>query len=203
MRRPISAPLLLVLLAMMTSSCGDRSGRTLDDPVFDPPELPVVVSTLPPEPTTATLPLPLTLTASWVDGATVPGRQTCLGEGLSPALTWANVPLGTSELAISVVDIDAGNVVHWLAYAISTFETGVIEGQLPQNAFEWANDFGNRGFDALCPPSGETHRYLFTLYALNQQLEVAEDASAAEALSELEITSIARASVSGLVTSDT
>ena len=202
MRYPYSAPLLLAVAVITTAACGDRSGRTLDEPIFDPPEPAVVVSTLPPEPAPATLELPLTLIASWVDGSTVPGRQTCLGEGLSPALTWSNVPLGTTELAIAVVDIDAGDFVHWIAYAIPSFETGLTEGQLPDNSFEWANDVGNKAFEALCPPSGETHRYQFTLYALNQQLEVAEDASAPEVLSELEFLSIARASVSGLVTTD-
>lgn len=195
-------PLLIALVALVAAACGDRSGRTLDDPVFAPPEPAIVASTLPPEPGTATLELPLTLIASWVDGATVPGRQTCLGEGLSPALTWSNVPLGTTELALAVVDIDAQDAVYWLAYALPASETGLIEGQLPAGTLEWTNDFGATAYEPLCPPAAETHRFRFTLYALNQQLEVAEDASATEVISQLAATTIASASVSGLVTTD-
>ena len=196
-----SLAVAVVVTTMVAAGCGDRSGRTLDDPVFDPPEPPVVASTLPPEPA-ATIDLPLTLIASWVDGATVPGRQTCLGAGLSPALTWSNVPLGTVELALSVVDVDAPDTVHWLAYALPPSGTGLVEGELPAGGLEWPNSFGSNGFEPLCPPAGETHRYRFTLFALNQQLEVAEDASATEVISQLEVTAIASASVSGLVTSD-
>ena len=196
-----SLAIAVAVTALVATACGDRSGRTLDDPVFDPPEPQVVASTLPPEPA-ATIDLPLTLIASWVDGATVPGRQTCLGEGRSPALTWSNVPLGTAELALAVVDADAPDAVHWLVYAVPASGTGLVEGEVPAGAFEWQNTFGSNGFEPLCPPAGETHRYRFTLYALNHQLAVAEDASATEVISQLEVTAIASASVSGLVTSD-
>ncbi len=146
--------------------------------------------------------LPLALTASWIDGATVPGRQTCLGDGVSPALTWTNVPPGTIELAITVVDGDADGFVHWIVYALRPDQPGLVEGQLPDIAFEWPNSAGERAFEPLCPPAGETHRYGFTLYALNQQLEVADDAGASDVIAQLEATTIEQASVFGLVTTD-
>lgn len=144
----------------------------------------------------------MTLTASWIDGATVPGRQTCLGDGVSPALTWANVPPGTIESAITVIDDDAGGFVHWIVYAIRPDQLGLIEGQLPDVAVEALNSALERAFEPLCPPAGETHRYRFTLYALNQQLEVADDAGASDVIAQIEATTIEQASVFGLVTSD-
>jgi len=192
-----------VALVALLGACGDRSGKTLATPVFGPPDPPVVESSLPAEPSEPTVAdAPLALTASWVDGATVPGRQTCLGDGVSPALTWSNVPGGTIELAVTVVDLDADQFVHWIVYGIQPVQAGLIEGQLPDGAFEWPNTTGDRAFEPLCPPDGETHRYQFTLSALNQQLEVADDASAADAIAQLGSTTIASASVFGVVTTD-
>lgn len=74
------------------------------------------------------------------------------------------------------------------------------EGQLPEAAFEWPNSSGQAAWFAPCPPDGETHRYQFTVYALNQQLEAADDAPVTEVLSILDATTIARSSVSGLAT---
>ncbi len=186
----------LVGLGLLATACGDRSGKTLDDPVFPLPAT-TVASTLPP-PTTP--PAALSLVAPWVDGAEIPARHTCAGDGVSPALTWSNVPLGAVELAITVVDLDDDQFVHWIVYALGAGETGLVEGQLPDGVFEWPNSSGVPAWQELCPPAGETHRYQFTIHALNQQLEVADDASATEVLSIVNATSIDLSSVSGLST---
>lgn len=187
---------VLILTAPVLAACGDRSGKVLDDPVFPPPATTVVATTLPVE---VTIAAPLTLITPWVDGTPIPDRHTCLGVGTSPALTWSNVPIGTVELAISVVDLDADQFVHWLVYAVPPVTTGLVENQLPVGTFEWPNSSGGAAWFPPCPPAGATHRYEFSVYALNQQLEVADDASAAEVLSILNATTIARSSVTGLV----
>ena len=47
------------------------------------------------------------------------------------------------------------------------------------------------------PPGSDAHTYLFTVHALNQQVEVADDASATEVVDLLNQTSILESSVSG------
>lgn len=183
-------------LTIVLAACGERSGKVLDEPVFAPPEPPVVTEV----PVTAapeTVALPFALVTPWVDGATIPDRNTCADVGVSPAMTWSNVPPGTVELAVSVVDVDAASFVHWIVYGLSPVTTGLTEGQLPDASFEWVNSAGQPGWFAPCPPAGETHRYEFTVYALNQQLEAADDAAPTEVLSILDATTIARSSVSG------
>lgn len=191
---------LVAAAAIVLGACGDRSGKTLEDPVFPPPAPVVVSSSLPGEPATSLAAGPFSLVAPWVDGAEVPARNTCSAEGLSPALTWSNVPFGTVELTIAVTDVDASDTVHWLLYAIPPAQPGLVEGQLPDGSFTWLNSFGRTEWTAPCPPPGETHRFLFTIHALNQQLEVADDADANEVLANLDAITIARSSVSGLVT---
>ena len=193
-RRIVSTVSLLVLLV---AACGDRSGKVLDEPVFPPPATQPVVTA---PPTTLAPPEPFGLVAPWVDGAEIPVRHTCAGDGLSPALFWSGVPTETVELALTVVDADADRYVHWIVYAISPIETGTLEGAPPTASFEWPNSSGAAVWQAPCPPDGDTHRYEFTLHALNQQLEVADDASAADVLSILNATTIARSTVVGLAT---
>ena len=194
---------LAAALTGLLGACGDRSGKELEDPVFPPPVTTVAppATSVPAEQALDTAPvLPFSLVTPWVDGTTIPELYTCAGGGVSPAMTWSNVPAGTVELAVSVVDTDAESFVHWLVYGIPATAPGVGEGQLPDAAFEWPNSSGDAAWFAPCPPEGETHRYRFTVHALNQQLEAADDAPATEVLSILDATTIARSSVSGIVT---
>src|SRR4029079_18547271 len=56
----------------------------------------------------------------------------CVGENISPALSWANPPEGTKSYAILMFDIDGrppGGVSHWVAYGIPASVTGFAEGE--------------------------------------------------------------------------
>ena len=74
---------------------------------------------------------------------------------------------------------------------------GLPLDEVPPGAIEWPNDFGDVGYGGPCPPGGDTHTYLFTVHALNQQVEVADDAGATEVVDLLNQTSILESSVSG------
>jgi Raf kinase inhibitor-like YbhB/YbcL family protein len=175
-------------------------------PVFPPPETvppattALVEPTSPPEPTAPpeTSPAaPLELLASWQDGAEIPVRQTCDGDDVSPALTWANVPDGTAELAITVVDLDAAGYVHWILFGIDPQRTSLTEDETPLPGYEWTNTAGVADWTGPCPPPGEQHLYQFTIHALNQQLEVADDAPATEVISLINLIAIDQGSVTG------
>ncbi|MEP6796732.1 MAG: YbhB/YbcL family Raf kinase inhibitor-like protein [Lapillicoccus sp.] len=104
------------------------------------------------------------------DGFTSAGAfdrdSTCDGAGdLSPGLSFHSVPGGTAELAVSMVDLDNGKV-HWLQVAIPVTASGLVQHRLVEGAHELLNDLGEATYDGPCPPSGSTHRYELTLYAL-------------------------------------
>lgn len=192
---------LCLISLLLLAACGDRSGKTLDDPVFPLPATTVpttvpAASTLPPEPIESAA--PLTMFAAWVDGSEIPERHTCVGDGISPALSWSGVPLGTVELALVVVDLDDGGSTKWIVAGIGAAETGMAEGQLPPTGFEWVNSSGSTAWVPPCPPSGSSQRYEFALYALNQQLEPADNAPATDVLELLDAITIARSFVSGV-----
>ena len=98
-------------------------------------------------------------------GATIPTRYTCKGAGDRPALRFGGVPGDTKELALLVIDPDAGGFVHWTVYAMGPSVRGIPPSGLPAGAREGRNSAGERGWTPPCPPGG-THRYEFELYAL-------------------------------------
>lgn len=185
---------LVAIVLVALSACSGGDGRTLRPPVFPPPQ------TIPPEVPASSLPpppAPLQLIASWQDGAEIPVRHTCDGEDVAPALSWTNVPAGTVELAVTVVDLDAGGFAHWILYGIERDRTSLIENQQPPPGDEWINSFGLADWGGPCPPPGEPHLYQFTVHALNQQLEVADDAPASEVIAMLNLIAIDQGSVAG------
>jgi hypothetical protein len=108
---------------------------------------------------------------SFQDNSLIPSEFTCDGRHTRPALRWVNVPAGTKSLALVVRDPDApsGDFLHWAVVDIPPGVGGFAQGLLPPApARELANDAGTTGYFGPCPPSG-THRYVFTLYALNAE----------------------------------
>ena len=193
----------LAALAVLVTACND-DGRDLRSPILPPPPSTTAApATMPPgeeafitAPSTTTLPPSFQLVTAWPNGAAIPARHTCDDADVAPALSWTTVPNDTVELAVTMVDLDA-NFVHWVMVGISPTRTSLAEDEVPPGAIEWPNDFGDVGYGGPCPPGGDTHTYLFTVHALNQQVEVADDAGATEVVDLLNQTSILESSVSG------
>ena len=104
------------------------------------------------------------------DGSRIPSEFTCDGRDVSPQLSWEDVPDGTKSFALSVADPDAPGrtFIHWLVYDIPKDVDEVGQGSLTRGAKQVRNDFGKEEYGGPCPPSG-THRYIFTLYALDTE----------------------------------
>lgn len=119
----------------------------------------------------------LTLTSpGFAPGGPLPEARTCGGD--SPALSWLNVPAGTAELVLTVIDADTDEV-HWAVSAITVDSTGMATGEIPAGAVAHPID-DTEGWAAPCPDDGETHTYEFTLYALTQPLGLAPNVDGGE-----------------------
>jgi len=95
----------------------------------------------------------------------------CVGENVSPALSWANPPEGTKSYAILMFDIDGrppGGVSHWVAYGIPVAVTGFAEGEASKQTDKFV---GGQSLMKLphyfgpCTPPGPPHHYILTLMA--------------------------------------
>ncbi len=106
------------------------------------------------------------------DMQSIPVDYSCRGKGMRPTLVISGVPQGVKSLVLTMDDPDApmGTFHHWLVWNIPV--TDVVSGTLlPEEAIEGVNSAGTSGYVPPCPPSG-THRYIFTLYALNSTLNL-------------------------------
>ena len=85
------------------------------------------------------------------------------GGNVSPGLVWDNAPADTKSFVLTMYDPDAptgSGFWHWNVFNIPA---------------DWKN-----GFIGAFPPKGDKpHRYIFTLYALNDTLDLSNDISAA------------------------
>jgi Raf kinase inhibitor-like YbhB/YbcL family protein len=116
--------------------------------------------------------------AAFTEGGDIPRRYTCDGQDLSPPLSFAGVPSDARELALLVEDPDApgGTFVHWVAWGIDAAKSGLAEGETAPGS--GTNDFGRPGYGGPCPPRGPAHRYVFSVFAVSDPLNLAAGASA-------------------------
>jgi Raf kinase inhibitor-like YbhB/YbcL family protein len=103
--------------------------------------------------------------------AIIPAKYTCDGANISPPLLITDVPSSARSLALVVEDPDAvsGTFTHWLLGDIPVSVEEIHENTAPGVTGE--NDFQKVAYGGPCPTSG-THRYVFTLYALDCQLNL-------------------------------
>lgn len=109
----------------------------------------------------------------------LPVLYTCDGKSISPDLTWANAPKNTKAFAITLSDPDAGNAIsyHWIIYNIPGNAKEIPESKpLPSGVVTAKNSWNKTSYFAPCPPKGTAHTYVFTIYALDGLLKVAQDA---------------------------
>jgi len=139
---------------------------------------------------------------AWQDGAAIPTRYTCAGEGVSPPLQWIGTP-GAAQLALVVRDRDANGFVHWMVTDIDPTISGFGDGGVPEGAVEQANSKGAIGWTPPCPPAGSgRHVYDFVLHVLDAPLQIDPGLPADEAARLIEDASTVEAHLSGTVTPD-
>jgi Raf kinase inhibitor-like YbhB/YbcL family protein len=121
------------------------------------------------------------------DGGEVPVEFSCAGEDVSPALEISGVPDDAASLALTMTDPDAGGFVHWLVTDIDPSTTTVAQGEVPGGGVEQNSSFGTAGYGGPCPPPGEDHAYVFTIYALGEgELDLSTQAEAPDSFAVVE-----------------
>lgn len=95
----------------------------------------------------------------------------CVGENVSPPLTWSNPPQGTRSYALILFDPEGRGglgVVHWVAYGIPVSVTGFAEGEVSKPSPKYVGGRNSRdvaSYSGPCTPPGDWHHYTFTLIA--------------------------------------
>lgn len=110
--------------------------------------------------------------SAFAHGQSIPTKYTCHGKNISPPLEWTDPPKGTQSLVLIADDPDAPHGwIHWVYYNIDPSKKSIDEAcpkvyELKDGSCQGMTDYRDIGYSGPCPPSG-THRYFFTLYALD------------------------------------
>jgi Raf kinase inhibitor-like YbhB/YbcL family protein len=95
----------------------------------------------------------------------------CVGDNISPALSWANPPQETKSFALLMFDPEGrppGGVSHWVAYGISAAVNGFAEGEVSGPSDKYIggkNTLNLANYSGPCTPPGAPHHYILTLIA--------------------------------------
>lgn len=108
------------------------------------------------------------------DGGAIPSIYTCDKANINPGIKWSGVPENTASIAILIYDVDSPHdyFIHWMIVNIPPSATGIPSGYGITTAVPGRNDFGGVGYGGPCPPSGERHKYIVVVIALDIKLDL-------------------------------
>ena len=121
---------------------------------------------------------------AFAEGNPIPKENTCDGADQPLPIAWTGVPAGTTELALLMDDPDAGGFVHWVVFDMTASASGSLPAgwsKSPDAPPQGTNGFGRVGYGGPCAPSG-THRYVFRLLALGEDLALSGSPTAQQVL---------------------
>lgn len=120
---------------------------------------------------------------AFANGDEIPHANTDYGDGLSPALTWNNVPAGTRAFAVVLEDPDVRQnppFVHWLLYNLPG-DMRELPESIPADspltefggALQGRASNGTIGYFGPRPPTEDKpHRYHFEVFCLDSYLDI-------------------------------
>jgi len=120
-------------------------------------------------------------------------RYTCHGNQISPPVNWSGAPPGTKSLALIVDDSSAPITpfIYWLVFDINPGATDIQEGSPPTGARQALNSADTTRYDPPCP-TGHSHSYRFTIYALRTTLNLPNGTPLQTALMAISAATIGR-----------
>jgi hypothetical protein len=100
-----------------------------------------------------------------------PQNPNCVGDNVSPQLSWTGVPEGTKSFALLMEDPEGrggAGVHHWVAYGIPPSVTSFAEGEVSKATDKYVGGKSTQGvgfYSGPCTPPGTPHHYTFVIIA--------------------------------------
>ena len=117
----------------------------------------------------------------------------CTGDNVSPKLSWSGAPENTQAYALILNDADPFPHLHWVVYGMGADVRGLDENVSAAGDIIFGAtgiNGGNNGYLGACPNIGPgEHTYIFTLYALSEQVDLealGENATASELIEAMD-----------------
>ena len=102
---------------------------------------------------------------------TNPNNANCVGDNVSPQLSWTGVPDGTKSFVLLMEDPEGrggAGVHHWVAYGIPASVTSFAEGEVSKPSDKYVGGKSTQGvgnYSGPCTPPGTPHHYTFVVIA--------------------------------------
>jgi phosphatidylethanolamine-binding protein (PEBP) family uncharacterized protein len=204
----IVAPALA--LAVAFGGCGGSSGpKSSPEPERGPSTAPAAAAASasstptgpPPPPATINATIPV-LTGSRGTTRTIPARYTCDGANVSLPAQWSNIPHGTAEIVIFLLDlrpIHGKAFFDWAVAGLSPTSHGFPAGSLPPGAVVGRNSYGDVGY-SICPAKGVEEDFAMRVLALPHRLAATPGFEAEAFYNEAEKAPLAVGLTGGLYT---
>lgn len=110
---------------------------------------------------------------------------TCAGENRSPTLAWDGVPDGTRSFVVTFTDPAHPSYVHWVvtgvdpsATGLQPAEAGMVEGGVVGDSFRGPGTYGG--------PCLVDNPYLYTVYALDEEISGTASTTLGDVLVQME-----------------
>jgi len=132
------------------------------------------------------------------DGGTIPAKYAYDTGDVSPPLTWTAGPAGTQSYVVIMEDIDWEKETKrppdprlWILFNIPANVLSLPEGlpkqeKLDNGALHGKNCYAEDYYAGPRPSLGITHRYKFTVYALDKLLDLPAGSSADQVLAAMQ-----------------
>jgi hypothetical protein len=102
----------------------------------------------------------------------IAGNPNCVGDNVSPALAWKNVPPGTKSVALVMFDPEGrggSGVYHWVAYGIDPALGGFAENEINKPSPKFTGGKSTQGLAYYMGPCATAnsgwHHYTYTAIA--------------------------------------
>lgn len=155
---------VLVLAAAVLGACND-DGRSLAAAPEPVPTASTTPGIVPGSPDDGVVGFRLR-SDELADGGLLTVDHSCDGLNVPPVLRVHDVPEGTVELALTMVDTDV-DAVHWIVAGLAPVDQILDPASFGPEIVFGSSDGGTDGWDGPCPPIGDApHPYQFAVYAL-------------------------------------
>lgn len=116
----------------------------------------------------------------FLDNGVLPVLYTCDSKGISPQLSWDQPQKNVRSLAVILSNADKQNTpkFHWILYNLPANTTELSENmtKLPNGAKTIPNSWNKANYTAPCPDRGSVQSYIFTVYALDNTIQLPPNA---------------------------
>ena len=106
-----------------------------------------------------------------------PQNPNCVGDNVSPQLSWSGAPADIKSFAILMEDPEGrggAGVHHWVAYGIPPNVTSFAEGEVSKESDKYVGGKSTQGvgyYSGPCTPPGSPHHYTFVVIATDFEVK--------------------------------